>query len=70
MLVYLSESLPTAVNVIGKVTVNLIASSDGRDTDFTASLVDVGPDGKMFRLGPQAVGLRRARFKLRGSTAS
>jgi putative CocE/NonD family hydrolase len=28
-----------------------------------AALVDVGPDGKMFRLGPQAVGLRRARFR-------
>jgi len=63
MLVYLSEPLTAPLDVIGKVAVNLIASSDGRDTDFTASLVDVGPDGKMFRLGPEAVGVRRARFR-------
>jgi putative CocE/NonD family hydrolase len=63
MLVYLSEPLTAPLEVIGKVMANLIASSDGRDTDFTVSLVDVAPDGRMFRLGSQPVGLRRARFR-------
>jgi len=63
VLVYLSAPLTEPLDVIGKVTVNLIASSDGPDTDFTACLVDVGPDGQMFRLGPHPVGMRRARFR-------
>jgi putative CocE/NonD family hydrolase len=63
MLVFVSAPLTEPLEVIGKVLVNVIASSDGPDTDFTASLVDVGTDGRMFRLGPQAVGLRRARYR-------
>ena len=63
MLVYVSDPLTAPLEVIGKVHVNLIASSDGRDTDFTAVLVDLGPDGTMYRLGPHPVGVRRARFR-------
>jgi putative CocE/NonD family hydrolase len=63
VLVYVSEPLVQPLTVIGKVLVNLIASSDGRDTDFSAAIVDVGPDGRMFRLGPQPVGMRSARAR-------
>jgi putative CocE/NonD family hydrolase len=63
MLVYVSDPLAEPLDVIGKVQVNLIASSDGRDTDFNAALVDIGPDGKMYRLGAHPVGVRRARFR-------
>lgn len=63
VLVYTSDPLTEPLDVIGSVVVNVIAASDGKDTDFTANLVDVGPDGRIFRLGPQAVGMRRARFR-------
>ena len=45
VLVYTSEPLEEDIEVTGPVEVNLFASTDGRDTDFTAKLVDVGPDG-------------------------
>jgi hypothetical protein len=48
--------------VIGSVTVDLQAASDARDTDFTAVLSDVLPDGRALKLGP-LVGIRRARYR-------
>ena len=43
--VYTSEPLTEDLEVTGPVLVKLHASTDGRDTDFTAKLVDVHPDG-------------------------
>ncbi len=45
VLVYTSEPLEEDLEVTGPVIVKLFASTDGRDTDFTAKLVDVHPDG-------------------------
>ena len=45
VLVYTSEPLEEDLEVTGPVVVKLQASTDGRDTDFTAKLVDVHPDG-------------------------
>jgi len=45
MLVYTSEKLTEDVTVVGPVQVVLFAASSARDTDWTAKLVDVQPDG-------------------------
>jgi putative CocE/NonD family hydrolase len=45
VLVYTSGPLLEPVEVIGPVTVELYASTDGKDTDFTAKLVEVREDG-------------------------
>jgi putative CocE/NonD family hydrolase len=45
VLVYTSEPLEEDLEVTGPVVVKLQASTDGRDTDFTAKLVDVHPNG-------------------------
>jgi hypothetical protein len=48
------------VQVTGPVRLKLYASSDGLDTDFTAKLVDVHPDGFCQRLTD---GIVRGRFR-------
>jgi hypothetical protein len=45
VLVYSTEVLQRDLNVTGPVTLELYASSTAVDTDFTAKLVDVSPDG-------------------------
>ena len=45
VLVYASEPLERPLEITGPVTVALWASSSAVDTDFTAKLVDVRPDG-------------------------
>lgn len=46
VLVYTTDPLLDPLTVIGRVTVTLWASSDAVDTDFTAKLCDVYPDGR------------------------
>ena len=45
VLVYSTGPLPSDVEVTGPVTADLFVKSSAVDTDFTAKLVDVGPDG-------------------------
>ena len=45
VLVYTTEPLDEPLEVTGPVTAAIYASSSAPDTDFTAKLVDVGPDG-------------------------
>jgi putative CocE/NonD family hydrolase len=45
VLVYSTPTLDREVEVTGPVTLDLFAKSSAVDTDFTAKLVDVGPDG-------------------------
>jgi putative CocE/NonD family hydrolase len=45
VLIYSTSPLEQDVNVTGPVTLELYASSTAVDTDFTAKLVDVSPDG-------------------------
>ncbi len=63
ILVYTGEALNTAVEIIGRVGVELYASSDARDTDFTASILDIYPDGRAVVLGERVVGIIRARYR-------
>ena len=60
VLVYTSAPLAAPVEVTGPVTLTLYAASSAPDTDFTATLVDVHPDGKAIIL---CEGLRRARYR-------
>ena len=46
VLVYSTEPLEESLVVAGPITVRLFASSSASDTDFTAALVDVEPDGR------------------------
>jgi hypothetical protein len=60
VLVYTTAPLAEAVEVTGPVKMILFASSTARDTDFTAKLVDVHPDGKAYNL---CDGIIRARWR-------
>jgi putative CocE/NonD family hydrolase len=50
ILVYSTEPLKEGVEVSGPIEVTLYVSSDAKDTDFTAKLIDVYPDGRAFNL--------------------
>jgi|TARA_B100000315_G_scaffold232148_1_gene244096 hypothetical protein len=63
VLVYTGEVLEESLEIIGTVSVELYAGSDAKDTDFTAKLIDVYPDGRAVRLGPLNSGVIRARFR-------
>lgn len=50
ILVYTSEPLTKDIEVSGPITVTLYVSSDVKDTDVTAKLIDVLPDGTAYNL--------------------
>ena len=60
VLVYTSPALEADVEVTGPVSMVLYAASDARDTDFTAKLVDVHPNGTAINV---AQGIIRARYR-------
>jgi putative CocE/NonD family hydrolase len=60
VLVYTGEVLERALEVTGPVVLKLFAASSAADTDFTAKLVDVRPDGYA---GNILEGVVRARFR-------
>ena len=60
VLVYTSVPLDEGIEVTGYLEVVLYVSSDAKDTDFTAKLVDVYPDGRAFNLQE---GAKRMRFR-------
>jgi uncharacterized protein len=63
VLVYTGDPLEAPVEVIGRVGVELYGASDARDTDFTASVLDVHPDGRAVVLGARVSGIIRARYR-------
>ena len=65
VLVYTSEPLSQPLEITGPVTVTLWASSSAIDTDFTAKLVDVHPDGYAQNL---LNGIIRARYRNSATT--
>ena len=67
VLVYTSPPLSEDVEVTGPVTVELWASTSAPDTDFTAKLVDVYPDGRAMNL---CEGIIRARYRASQETPS
>ena len=60
MLVYATQPLKDAVEVTGPVKMILYAASDAKDTDFTAKLVDIWPNGKAYNL---CDGILRGRYR-------
>lgn len=50
VLVYTTPPLTSNIEVTGPVKVRLFASSSAKNTDFTAKLVDVYPDGRAIRI--------------------
>jgi putative CocE/NonD family hydrolase len=60
VLVYTSAPMEKNLEITGHIAVKLCASSSAVDTDFTAKLVDVWPDGKAYNLGE---GIVRARYR-------
>lgn len=60
ILVYTGEVLEDDLEVTGPLQVVLYAASSARDTDFTAKLIDVFPDGRAIHL---AEGILRARHR-------
>jgi len=65
VLVYSTEPLEEPLTAIGPVTVKLSAATSAPDTDFTAKLVDVHPDGKAIII---LEGILRGRYR-QGGTA-
>lgn len=63
ILVYSSARLSAPMEVLGTGRVDLYAASDGRDTDFTASIIDVYPDGRAVLIGSKLTGIQRARYR-------
>jgi putative CocE/NonD family hydrolase len=60
ILVYSSAPLKQAMEVTGQITVTLYARTTAPDTDFTAKLVDVFPDGTAINL---ANGIQKASYR-------
>lgn len=60
VLVYSLPVLEKAIEVTGTIQLKLFASSDSPDTDFTAKLVDVFPDGRAMILTD---GILRTRYR-------
>jgi putative CocE/NonD family hydrolase len=60
VLVYSTPPLATDTEVTGPVSVTLYASSSAPDTDWTAKLIDVHPDGTAANLNN---GIQRASFR-------
>jgi len=67
VLVYSTGKLEKDIEVTGPISVTLFAASSARDTDFTATLVDVFPDGYAHMIQE---GIVRARYRNSGSEAS
>lgn len=63
VLVYTSAPLDRTLEAVGDVHVELFAASDALDTDFTALISDVQPDGRALLLGQKPVGIVRARYR-------
>jgi hypothetical protein len=60
VLVYTTLPFPRDVEAAGAVTVHLFASSDARDTDWTAKVLDVDPNGYAMNLTDATL---RARYR-------
>ena len=60
VLVYTGEALSNDTEVTGPISLSLYAASSAPDTDFTAKLIDLRPDGYAQNI---AEGVIRARFR-------
>lgn len=62
VLVYSSGPLREALTILGPITAELYAATDGRDTDWVVSVADVRPDGTSVLLN-EGGGILRARYR-------
>jgi putative CocE/NonD family hydrolase len=60
ILVYTTDPFKDGMEVSGPVEVTLYVSSDRKDTDFTAKLLDVYPDGRAYNLDET---IQRVRYR-------
>ncbi len=60
VLVYTTKPLKKGIEVTGKLNAVLYVSSSAKDTDFTAKLIDVYPDGRAYNIEE---GILRARYR-------
>jgi putative CocE/NonD family hydrolase len=60
VLVYTSDPLTSPLTIMGPMSVTLYAASDAKDTDFTAKICDVFPNGMSVNIND---GIIRARFR-------
>lgn len=60
VLVYTAKPFTAPTEICGPLRVKLVAASSARDTDWTAKILDVHPDGTALRLND---GVVRARFR-------
>ncbi len=60
VLVYTTPELEEGIELTGPITAVLYVSSSAKDTDFTAKLVDVYPDGTAYNIQQ---GILRARYR-------
>ena len=60
VLAFASAPLDAPIQKTGQVRVRLYVSTDAADTDFTAKLLDIYPDGRAFNM---LDGIRRVRFR-------
>ncbi len=60
VLVYTTPTLKKGIELTGPITLILYVSSTAKDTDFTAKLVDVYPNGKAYNIQD---GILRARYR-------
>jgi uncharacterized protein len=60
VLIYTSQPLARDLEITGPIVVHLFAATDGPDTDFTAKLIDVFPDGRAWNL---CDGIIRGRYR-------
>ncbi|MBX7256686.1 MAG: CocE/NonD family hydrolase [Candidatus Hydrogenedentes bacterium] len=60
VLSFASTPLETPIEITGDVRVRLYVSTDAPDTDFTAKLLDIYPDGRAFNM---LDGIRRLKFR-------
>jgi len=67
VLVFTSSPLEKSTHMAGPIRATLFVSSDAKDTDFTAKLVDVYPDGRAFNV-QEGVLRMRYRDSLREAT--
>lgn len=61
VLTYTTAPFASAVDLVGPVELVLFAATDARDTDWTAKLVDVHPDGTALNI---CDGIMRARYRV------
>lgn len=60
VLCYTTEELTVDMEVTGPLMFHLFAATSARDTDFTAKLIDVFPDGRAYNVSD---GIIRARYR-------